>query len=103
MCGTDYNKNIYRVGPSKSYDLLLKYDNIEDIKSNTKHDTDILKFPRVREIFTKYEKDKLTKIPYCGRPKEELLASILKQYNININIPDIIKSFVYNNNIVIEE
>lgn len=28
MCGTDYNKNIFKVGPEKAYSLILKYGSI---------------------------------------------------------------------------
>ena len=103
MCGTDYNKNIYRIGPSKAYDLIKKHEHIDGIKSNTPHDTNILKFIRVREIFTDYKKDELKKIPYCGAPEEAILNPFLKKHNIDISLPYITKSFINNNVIIIEE
>ena len=51
MCGTDYNKNIFRVGPETSYKLIQQHGSIEGIENNTKHDTSILKHQRVRELF----------------------------------------------------
>lgn len=51
MCGTDYNKNIYRVGPKKIYKLLKQYHSIEAIKENTAHDVSILNHLRIRDLF----------------------------------------------------
>lgn len=42
MCGTDYNKNIFRVGPEKSYKYIKEYVSIEEIDVNTKLDITIL-------------------------------------------------------------
>jgi 5'-3' exonuclease len=50
MCGTDYNKNIPRVGPVNSFTLMKKHVRIEDLPSH--YDTSILNFGRVRELFT---------------------------------------------------
>ena len=47
LCGTDYNKNIYKVGPKKAYDLLKKHESID----NFTIDTSILNHIRVRELF----------------------------------------------------
>ena len=47
LCGTDYNKNIYKVGPKKAFDLLKKYESID----NFTIDTSILNHIRVRELF----------------------------------------------------
>jgi 5'-3' exonuclease len=52
MCGTDYNSNIKRIGPEKAYKLIKKYGSIEGVRDNTKHDTTVLNFERVREIFS---------------------------------------------------
>lgn len=51
LCGTDYNKNIYRIGHEKAFKLLKKYNTIEGITENTKHDTSILNYKRTRELF----------------------------------------------------
>lgn len=51
MCGTDYNKNMYRIGSEKAFKLLQRYQSIEGISTNTELDTAILNHERVREIF----------------------------------------------------
>lgn len=57
MCGTDYNTNIDKVGPIKSFDLI--YQNISLEKITEKMDTSVLNFERVRDLFNcdKYELD----------------------------------------------
>ncbi len=50
MCGTDYNKNIPKVGPVNSFKLMQKHKSIEDLPKQ--YDTSILNFTRVRELFT---------------------------------------------------
>lgn len=52
MCGTDYNKNIYRVGSEKAFKLIQKHSSLEQIESDTSFDTTILNFRRVRELFS---------------------------------------------------
>lgn len=55
MCGTDYNTNIDRVGPSKSFDLIHTNGSLE--KLTEKMNTNVLNYERVRELFDcdKYE------------------------------------------------
>lgn len=55
MCGTDYNNNIDRIGPSKSFDLIYSYGSLETLSE--KIDTTVLNYERVRELFNcdKYE------------------------------------------------
>lgn len=53
MCGTDYNKNIPKIGNEKAYKLLHKYASLDDIQSDrTDLDLSILNYKRVREIFS---------------------------------------------------
>lgn len=52
MCGTDYNKNIYRIGHDKAYKLLQKYKSIDEISKELGYDISILNHKRVIEIFT---------------------------------------------------
>jgi len=51
MCGTDYNKNIFRIGCEKAFKLIKKYGSIEDIRENMAINVEILNHERVREIF----------------------------------------------------
>jgi 5'-3' exonuclease len=93
MCGTDYNKNIYKIGPAKSYKYILQYKNIDNIKSNINLDISILNHNRVRQIFREYEKYQ-GKISYCGIPDFEKLNIFLFKKNIKIDIETIKDSFV---------
>ena len=47
-CGTDYNRNIPRIGPQKAFDMIREHGRIEDIP---KIDTTCLNHVRVRELF----------------------------------------------------
>lgn len=49
MCGTDYNNNIEKVGPSKSFDLIFSLGSLEKLTETM--DTSILNFKRVRDLF----------------------------------------------------
>ena len=48
MCGTDYNKNIFRIGVEKSYKFISNYHNIENVPL----DVSILNHVKVRKLFT---------------------------------------------------
>ena len=50
MCGTDFNPNLHKIGPIKSYDLIRRYSDIETIGSNN-FDITPLNHIRVRELF----------------------------------------------------
>lgn len=51
LCGTDYNRNIFRVGSEKAINLIRQYHSIEGIDQHTSIDVSILNHVRVREIF----------------------------------------------------
>lgn len=52
MSGTDYNKNIFRIGNEKAFKLLQQYYSIENIEKEKGLDIKILNHERVRHIFT---------------------------------------------------
>jgi len=54
MCGTDYNTNIPGIGPSKAFDLIKKYQCLEELEG-TKFNIDILNYKSARKIFTIFE------------------------------------------------
>jgi 5'-3' exonuclease len=93
MCGTDYNDNIYKVGPNKSYQYLKQYNNIENIIDNTSLDTSILNYERVRELFTIFEDYNINNIDYCGTPDFIKLEQFFTEHNININMEKIKENF----------
>ena len=89
MCGTDYNNNIYKVGPEKAYKLIKEYENIDDI---TGYDTDILNYKRGRELFAKTDMQKFN-IPYCKQLSNDKIQDFLFTNNCRISIETITKAF----------
>jgi 5'-3' exonuclease len=49
LCGCDFNQNIPKIGPKKSFDLIKTYENIDLFPSTI--NVEILKHKRCREIF----------------------------------------------------
>lgn len=82
MCGTDYNTNIYRVGAHTAYKKLLKFKDIEGIQANTSLDVSVLKYNRVRELFTIFEDYSINSIPYCGSPNYDKLLSFILTHKV---------------------
>lgn len=97
MCGTDYNKNIFRVGPSKALKLIQTHKSIDNLEM----DVSILNHKRVRELFKDYKRSDCT-VPYCGCPDFETLQKFLVQRNVHIDTESLKKSFI-RNMIVFEE
>lgn len=82
MCGTDYNKNIPRVGPATAYKLLTKHGDIDTIDKNTKYDVSILKHKRGRELFREYKQKNIEKVPYCGIPDFDKLKDFIVKHRL---------------------
>ncbi len=95
MCGTDYNKNIFRVGPEKSYKYIKEHRTIENIAENVGMDVSILCHVRGRELFTEYEQADVT-IPYCGTPDFQGLQEFVFRNNIGIDIEGLRSAFIHN-------
>lgn len=73
MCGTDYNKNIFRVGVETAYKFITKNFNIENVPL----DVSILNHGRVREIFEVKENFALNdKVMWCRLPKTKFLDDL---------------------------
>ena len=102
MCGTDYNTNIFRVGPEKSYQYIKKFGTIDGITDNTSVDVKVLNHIRGREIFKEYKKHEIEKVPYCGKPDFEKLKEFVFKHNVRIDI-DGLKSSFCPNIVIIEE
>ena len=102
MCGTDYNKNIFRVGPSKAFQYVSDYKSIDVIGKKTRLDISILNHNRVRELFQDYEKSSV-KVPYCGCPDFKELELFVAKKNIRTNIESLRKSFIHNTIVIMEE
>lgn len=54
LCGTDFNLNIPKIGPVRSYNYIRKYGTIEKVIEvlRHKHDISVLNHIRSRELFT---------------------------------------------------
>lgn len=92
MCGTDYNKNIFRVGVEKSYKFILSNYNIENVPL----DVEILNHITVRKLFEVKENHNLKeKIQWCRLPSpsfEDDLAMFVFTNNLkNINVNHVFK------------
>ena len=102
MCGTDYNKNIFRVGPEKAYKYIQQHSSIEEISMNTSLDIKILNHVRGRELFRKYEQKDI-KVPYCGSPNFQELSDFIFKHNIKCSVEGLKKCFVHSTTIIFEE
>lgn len=89
MCGTDYNKNIFRVGPSKALKLIQIHKSIDKLEM----DVSVLNHKRVRQLFREYKKSDMN-VPYCGFPNFETLQTFLVQKNVHIDTESLKKSFI---------
>ena len=78
MCGTDYNKNIPKIGCETAYKYISMYGSIEEIARQKQLDVSILKHERNRELFTQYDKFEFEgQLKYNGHPDYEKLEAIL--------------------------
>lgn len=94
MCGTDYNKNIFKIGPEKAYRLIKEHKSIENIRDNANIDVSVLKHIRVRELFKNYEQFQINYINYCGIPNFNALQEFIFVNNVKFDIEGLRKSFV---------
>jgi len=92
MCGTDYNKNIFRVGPAKAFSLIQEHKSIEEVGKNTKLDISVLNHVRVRQLFRDYPQSSV-KVPYCGSPDFVELQQFVFKKNIRTSVDALRKSF----------
>lgn len=74
MCGTDFNKNIPKIGPMVAYELILRYKSIDNLPENI--DTKILNHKRVRELFAFTDNKPDITVTWCSRVDFDKLANI---------------------------
>ena len=91
MCGTDYNSNIFRIGPINAFKLLKNNGSIEQIESSG-IDTSVLKYKRVRELFT-IDNNLDIFIPFCKYPDTEKLKRFLIENKSKVNLGKVIEAF----------
>lgn len=82
MCGTDYNKNIPKVGCETSYKYILTHGSIEEIAKQKNLDVSILNHIKSRDLFRNYQQYVFddSGIRYNGQPQYDLLQE--KGFNI---------------------
>lgn len=106
MCGTDYNNNLYKIGPEKSFRLLKKHGSIEQIKINNPA-LDMSNFPyqRVREIFKddqQITQEMIDAVRYCGVPDSQKLLEFCFKNNCRFDLPRLFQIFTINSHIEFE-
>ena len=94
MCGTDYNKNIHKIGPEKAYKLIKEHGSIDNLPFE-KTVTNILNYVRGRELFREYKRLDV-KVQYCGQPDFDLVSKFLTDHNVNVDLELMKNSFVKN-------
>ena len=83
MCGTDYNPNIFRIGPLTAYKKIKALGDIDEIAKNTDLDVAVLNHVRGRELFTSFEDYGISSVPYCGRhPDFDLLQAFIEENQV---------------------
>lgn len=102
LCGTDYNKNIPNIGPSKAYTYIKMYRSIENIP--LEHSAlETLNYQRVRHIYSTHglQSESLNSFKHhfvwSATPFFDLLQSFLERININIDIDWIKTGFTPDN------
>lgn len=93
MCGTDYNPNLPKIGPDRSYKLITQFGSLENIeKEFPTLPIHYLNYKRVREIF---KMDILfdDMIPFCGFPDKDRLSTFSFVNNMKTNIENLISAF----------
>ena len=109
MCGTDYNRNIDKIGVIKAYEIIRDHKSIEGFENhintlknkgmkmkkfeeNALDKIEVLNHTRVRELFKDYTKSNIS-VKYCERPNWESLSVFLATHNCNINVNTIRSCF----------
>jgi 5'-3' exonuclease len=95
LCGTDYNSNIYKIGPDKAYKLLKLHKNIEGIIENVPNlSYSVLNYQKVRHLFQP-TLNTTFHIPYCGFPNKNLFENLYFIHNCKYDLKKLYHSFHY--------
>jgi 5'-3' exonuclease len=93
MCGNDYNTNIFKIGPDKSYKLLQQYGSIEGIaEANPNICIEVLNYEKTRSLFN----NKLechVQVPYCGFPNKVEFEKLYFFNNCKFDLEKLYSSF----------
>jgi len=92
MCGTDYNKNIPKIGPERAFRFIKEYKSIENI--STVVDVSTLKHTVVRGLFVNDIDFGIPDDEYCGHPNIDELRLFMFRNNCHVELPRVMKAFV---------
>lgn len=100
LCGTDYNKNLSKIGSDRGYKLILAHRDLEHIEQyyqkNTQYEVSEelydefkkLQYKRIREIFTSIYRFE-GEIPFSGVPDWSLLKRFCFENNIKYSLDEL--------------
>jgi 5'-3' exonuclease len=91
LCSTDYNHNIYKIGPEKAFKLIKESKSIDNFSSNI--DISNLNHKRVREIFNHKIIFKFKKLPFCGFPNKNDFEKLYFFNNCKYDLKNFYNSF----------
>lgn len=93
MCGTDYNTNIFKIGPDKAYKLLQQHGSIEAIQeANPNISISTLNYEKTRSLFDHNVKYNIN-IPYCGFPNKVEFEKLYFVNNCKFDLEKLYSSF----------
>ena len=82
LCGTDYNKNLHKIGSFTAFKYIKLYNDIETIGEKLNINLDELPYERVRQLFTNFEPYNI-EIPFCGKTDIYKLSIFFSNNNVN--------------------
>lgn len=91
MCGTDYNKNMPKVGPVSAFKLIKEYKSIDNLPKDI-YDISVLNHVRVRELFT-FNSNIDARVPYCKEPDYSKLEEFCFINNCRIDFSQLRKAY----------
>jgi 5'-3' exonuclease len=93
MCGTDYNTNIFKIGPDKAYKLLQQHGSIEAIQeANPNISISTLNYEKTRSLFD-HNVNYNINIPYCGFPNKVEFEKLYFVNNCKFDLEKLYSSF----------
>jgi hypothetical protein len=80
MCGTDFNKNIPKIGIMGAYELMLRHTSIDNFPPEI--NTSSLNYVRVRELFYATDVRPDIEVPWCSQIKYDLLSEYVSDISV---------------------
>uniref|UniRef100_A0A6C0K138 XPG N-terminal domain-containing protein n=1 Tax=viral metagenome TaxID=1070528 RepID=A0A6C0K138_9ZZZZ len=96
LCGTDYNTNMFKVGPDRAYKLLMQYGSIEGIARHQPNlPVSVLNHEKSRSLFLHSIDLSGVQIPYCGFPNKNELENLYFVNNCKFSLDRLYNSFLH--------